>query len=102
MADIPRDWLGNEITVGAIVIWRSSKIWGIGAVSDLRREYVAGAPGKPRSELDEWVLDIAWNVRQPFMKMASEPSTEVGKRIRIENVTVWPDRGNQLANGGER
>lgn len=94
MADIPHDWLGNEVAVGACVIWRSSKTWGLGTVTALRREYVAGAPGVRTSEMDEWVLDIAWELKQPYMEMASEPSTEVGKRIRIENVTVWPEQGD--------
>lgn len=57
----------------------------------LRREYVAGAPGQRTSEMDEWVLDIAWELRQPFMEMAAEPNAEVGRRIRIENVTAWPN-----------
>jgi hypothetical protein len=89
VADVPHDWLGSEIAIGTRVIWRSSKTWGVGTVTALRREYVAGAPGVRTSEMDEWVLDIAWELKQPYMEMAAEPSTEVGKRIRIENVTVW-------------
>jgi hypothetical protein len=90
MADVPHDWLGVEIAVGTRVLYRNSRAWGIGAVTKLRREFVAGAPGVQTCELDEWVLDIAWELRQPYMQMTCEPSTDVGVRIRIENVTAWP------------
>lgn len=87
-----RDWQGLLVTVGTRVLWRggSNRLyarWGIGTVVDVRKAHDRGGWN---ADLNRYVLNIRWHLRQNEGELAAVAADTVGEHIPIGNVMVLP------------